>query len=90
MHMYGAHTMLFSTGDPCSNVLQGATRHCHERVDNFIVNSVRSNLFEDVPGADQTTFAEDLMSRNVQRGRDHAVPRYVDARCVLCLITLDT
>jgi len=59
-------------------VLEGAAARRMQRVDNFIVEALRDLLFgkpDQPPGA-----LHDLATLNVQRGRDHGLPLYNDAR----------
>ncbi|KAK3578125.1 hypothetical protein CHS0354_010075 [Potamilus streckersoni] len=55
----------------CSYVGYGLAIHPASKADGLIVNSVRDNLFLDHNGK-----SFDLISLNIQRSRDHAVPGY--------------
>jgi peroxidase len=61
-------------------LLRGLASQVCQRVDPFIVDDVRNFLFGD-PGAG----GFDLASLNIQRGRDHGLPSYNDARVALGL-----
>ncbi|CAB9521948.1 Peroxidasin homolog [Seminavis robusta] len=55
--------------------------HCQE-IDAFIVDDVRQHLFGAVDGPGTCL---DLAALNIQRGRDHGIPRYNDLREVMLL-----
>jgi hypothetical protein len=61
--------------DGISPLLRGLARQACQSLDVFVVDDVRNFLFG-APG--QGGF--DLASLNIQRGRDHGLPRYNDAR----------
>ncbi|MEO8064457.1 MAG: peroxidase family protein [Pseudomonadota bacterium] len=61
--------------DGISPLLRGMARQVCQELDAFVVDDVRNFLFG-APG--QGGF--DLPSLNIQRGRDHGLPRYNDAR----------
>jgi len=56
-------------------LLRGLAKDIAQKVDPFIVDDIRNFLFGP-PGAG----GFDLASLNIQRGRDHGLPRYNDAR----------
>ena len=56
----------------CSYVGLGLSLHPSSKADGKIVDSVRNNLFLDMNGR-----SFDLISLNIQRGRDHGVQGYV-------------
>ncbi len=60
--------------------LRGLARQVDQEVDCFLVDGVRNFLFGP-PGAG----GFDLASLNIQRGRDHGLPRYNEARAQLGL-----
>ena len=53
----------------CTFVALGLSLHPSSKADGKIVDSVRNNLFLDMNGR-----SFDLISLNIQRGRDHGVP----------------
>lgn len=55
-------------------LLLGASHQIAERVDTNVVNSLQNELFKTL------TKGIDLISLNIQRGRDLAIPSYNDAR----------
>ena len=61
-------------------VLRGLASQRHQEIDLFIIDDVRNFLFGQ-PG----TGGFDLVSLNIQRGRDHGLPSYNDARRALGL-----
>ncbi len=56
-------------------ILRGLSRNLMQDVDPFVIDDVRNFLFG-TPGID----ALDLVSLNIQRGRDHGLPTYIQAR----------
>jgi hypothetical protein len=63
-------------------LLRGLAKQLAQRVDPFVVDDVRNFLFG-LPGEG----GFDLASLNIQRGRDHGLPRYNDVREQLGLPT---
>lgn len=64
--------MIFSDqAQGCTFVGMGLALHPSSKADGKIVDSVRNNLFLDMNGR-----SFDLISLNIQRGRDHGVPGY--------------
>jgi hypothetical protein len=61
-------------------ILRGLSAQASQEVDPYLVDDVRNFLFG-VPGSGGL----DLASLNLQRGRDHGLPSYVDARAALGL-----
>ncbi|CDF33619.1 Animal heme peroxidase homologue [Chondrus crispus] len=55
-------------------LLLGASHQVAESVDCQIVDSLQNELFKNATGG------VDLVSINIQRGRDHGIPKYNDAR----------
>ena len=56
-------------------ILRGLAKQVAQRLDPFVIDDVRNFLFGP-PGAG----GFDLASLNIQRGRDHGLPRYNDVR----------
>jgi len=56
-------------------ILRGLAKGISQKVDPFVVDDIRNFLFGP-PGAG----GFDLASLNIQRGRDHGLPKYNDAR----------
>jgi hypothetical protein len=61
-------------------ILRGLASQVHEEIDAYLVDAVRNFLFGP-PGAG----GFDLASLNIQRGRDHGLPGYTQARVDLGL-----
>jgi hypothetical protein len=61
-------------------LLRGLAAQPAQRVDPYIVDDVRNFLFGPPGGG-----GLDLAALNIQRGRDHGLPSYVDARAALGL-----
>lgn len=62
-------------GQGWEEILLGLFHQRPQILDRYIVNDMRTHLFENVFGVQS-----DLMSRNIQRGRDHGIPSYNDFR----------
>ena len=60
-----------------SEILRGLTIQPMEKIDNNFVDDIAEELFAE-------GFGFDLVSLNIQRGRDHGLPSYVNYR-ELCL-----
>lgn len=56
--------------------IRGAIFQRAQEIDTLVVNALRNFLFTNVP--EETGF--DLIAFNLQRGRDHALPKYNDLR----------
>ncbi len=56
-------------------ILRGLAAQAHQRIDPLVIDDVRNFLFGP-PGAG----GFDLVSLNIQRGRDHGLPSYNDVR----------
>ena len=56
-------------------ILRGLSKQLAQRVDPFVIDDVRNFLFGPPGGG-----GFDLASLNIQRGRDHGLPKYNDAR----------
>lgn len=53
------------------DILYGLTSQPCQHFDRFITNQLRNHLFKN-----NASFGEDLIARNIQRGRDHGIPSY--------------
>ena len=56
-----------------SDILRGLTIQHMEKIDNNFVDDIAEDLFAE-------GFGFDLVSLNIQRGRDHGLPGYLDYR----------
>lgn len=65
-------------------ILLGTTHQRAERVDTLVVNSLQNELFRELTGG------IDLVSLNIQRGRDHEQPLYNAARATYGLLSRST
>lgn len=68
----------FIKSNGIDGVLEGAATHRMQQIDNFVVEALRNMLFgrpDDPAGR-----LHDLATLNLQRGRDHGLPLYNDAR----------
>ncbi|MEO0424124.1 MAG: peroxidase family protein [Pseudomonadota bacterium] len=74
---------LITDDDDLSALLRGLAAQAHQRIDTKVVSSVRNFLFG-APGDGGL----DLVSLNIQRGRDHGVPSYNAMREALGLVPL--
>lgn len=54
------------------DILRGTAHESAQEVDTYVVDALRNQLFENVDGED----GFDLISINLQRSRDHALPSY--------------
>eukprot|EP00177_Eucheuma_denticulatum_P006228 GFKZ01011359.1.p1 GENE.GFKZ01011359.1~~GFKZ01011359.1.p1 ORF type:complete len:386 (-),score=43.07 GFKZ01011359.1:218-1375(-) len=64
------------TNTEMENVLRGIARMVAQEVDVRIVDTLRNQLFENIPLVD----GYDLISLNIQRGRDHNLPKFNEIR----------
>ncbi|XP_067034092.1 peroxidasin-like isoform X2 [Acropora muricata] len=72
-------TSLFSSSsDGIGEILQGLVAQASRGVDRFFVPAVRENLV--TPGPTNHGIVGDLSAINIQRGRDHGLPPYVQFR----------
>lgn len=71
---FAAPTFLRNSSD-LEPILRGLAAQVHQRLDLEVVNPLRNFLFGP-PGQGGL----DLVSLNIQRGRDHGVPSYLDMR----------
>lgn len=75
---FNVNTFLSSGMD---NLLRGAASQTAQETDVFVVDGLRNLLF----GSPQSGAGMDLLSLNIQRGRDHGLPPYNDVRAGLGL-----
>lgn len=66
-------TNLLETGG-IEPFIRGAIYQRAQEIDTMVVDTLRNFLFENVP----QEIGFDLIALNIQRGRDHALPKYVD------------
>ena len=76
---FNAHN-IFTEEDSMDPILRGLANQLHQPIDSKVVDDLRNFLFGE-PG--QGGF--DLVSLNIQRGRDHGVASYNDTRAALGL-----
>ena len=65
------------TSNGIDGYLRGSILSRAQEVDTQVVDGLRNHLFRDVP---ELEGALDLISLNLQRGRDHGLPKYNDLR----------
>ncbi|OWA50683.1 Peroxidasin [Hypsibius exemplaris] len=66
-------------------VVRGMTKQKGKEVDNSVTQQLAGHLF-----AGKAKFGQDLVSLNIQRGRDHGLPNYMEWRKLCGLKTADT
>ncbi|KAK3577819.1 hypothetical protein CHS0354_028874 [Potamilus streckersoni] len=69
------HLTFLNRKKGCPALLKWLTSEASPATDRFVEDSVRNRLFEDSPGD-----GFDLVSLNINRGRDHGLPPYGDHR----------
>jgi CshA-type fibril repeat protein len=67
-------------------ILRGMSTTMSQELDTFLVEDVRSFLFS----TGQGLFGSDLAALNIQRGRDHGLPSYLEMRGALGLAPVTT
>ena len=70
-------TLTESDPDRIEQVVRGTANSLAEEIDLKVHDLLRNGLFDGIPGEGELF---DLMSLNIQRGRDHALPSYNDIR----------
>lgn len=63
------------------DVIRGTVSTRAEEVDGLVVDALRNGLFEFVPNVE----GFDLVALNIQRGRDHALPKFQEIRKIFGL-----
>lgn len=58
------------------NIIRGTANAVAQEVDEMVVDALRNGLFEAVPSEE----GFDLIALNIQRGRDHALPKFNEIR----------
>ena len=58
------------------NILKGASQQVMKEINNEVVDDIRDFLF----GTPENGYLLDLVSLNIQRGRDHGIPGYNEVR----------
>ncbi|MBP7000029.1 peroxidase family protein [Amaricoccus sp.] len=66
------------------DILRGMSTTKSQKVDTFYVEDIRSFLFQAGPPG-SPLFGQDLAALSIQRGRDHGLPSYNEARVALGL-----
>lgn len=69
------------SSDELDNLFRGVANSPAQEVDSKVVNLLRNFLFTNVPGEE----GFDLVARNIQRGRDHALPKFNEIRSLFKL-----
>ena len=57
-------------------ILAGLQTEKAQRMDRFVSKQLTNFLFKDTDGPSEPLFGQDLISRNIARGRDHGLPGY--------------
>lgn len=70
-NFFNPHILQTNNGSNIEDLARWLTYTPSMKVDIFLVDSLRSKLFKNIGQA-----GEDLMSRNIQRGRDQGIPGY--------------
>jgi len=78
-------TDIFTSEDSLDPIFRGLANQHHQAVDTKVVSDVRNFLFG-APGLG----GFDLVSLNIQRGRDHGIPSYNDVREAVGLSRVST
>ncbi|CAL4099441.1 unnamed protein product [Meganyctiphanes norvegica] len=65
-----------SDGTSPSSMLKGLSRCPSEPIDGFVADTFTKTLFATQPNKQGLFFGLDLVSLNIQRGRDHGIPSY--------------